>query len=91
MSTTIQIRRAQLLGAMTSPCVQSIAALQQGRRLANASVNSKQRAALAGITGYWAMRALPSQFAGRNPHDAAGLGVSLLGNSIIAQGEIAVL
>jgi hypothetical protein len=80
MSTTIRIRRAQLLGAMTSPCVRSIAALQQGRRLVHASVSSEQRAALAGITEYWTTRALSSRLAGHDPRGALGLGVSLLGN-----------
>ncbi len=80
MSITIRIRRAQLLGAMTSPCVQSIAALQQGRRLVHTSVSSKQRAALAGISEYWAARVLPSRLAGHDHHGASSPGISLLGN-----------
>jgi hypothetical protein len=92
MSATIRIRRAQLHGAMNLWCVQSIAALQQGRRLVNASAASKQLAALTGIGEYWITHALPSQEAAG--HDRPGtldLGNSLFDKPIIHQEEIAVL
>lgn len=90
MSATIRIRHAQLRGAMTARQAREIAILQQGRRLVHASVGSRQRAALAGITEYWTTRVLPPRLAGRDLHDVLGLGISALGNSIIPREEIVV-
>ena len=68
MNATIRIRRAQLRAAMTSQCAQFIAALKEGHRSVYTSDSSKQRTALTGIAGYWAMDTLP----GRSGQDYAG-------------------
>ena len=70
MNATIRIRRAQLRGAMTARHVQEIAILRQGRRLVHASVGSRQRAALAGISDYRTTHILFPRLAGDDAHDA---------------------
>ncbi len=67
MNPTIRIRRAQLRAAMTSQRAQLIAALKEGHRSVYTSGSSKQRTALTGIAGYWAMDTLP----GRSGQDYA--------------------
>lgn len=91
MNTSMRIRRAQIHGAMNLWCVQSIAALQEGRRLVRASAGSKQRAVLAGITEYWTPYTLFSPISERDFHDAPDDEVHLRGNSVILQKETAVL
>lgn len=70
MNATIRIRRAQLRGAMTARHVQEIAILRQGRRLVHASVGSRQRAALAGISDYRTTPILFPRLAGEDAYDA---------------------
>jgi len=74
MNATIRIRRAQVRAAMTSQCAQLIAALQEGHRLVYASAGSTQRAALAGITGYWAIEAMSSRATGSDSTGAVEFG-----------------
>jgi hypothetical protein len=90
MNATIRIRRAQLYAAMTSRRAQSIAALQEGHRLVYASEGSPQRAALAGIIGYWTIRPMPSRPTEDGLPGAVELDVSLFDNPIIPEREIAV-
>ncbi|MFO1423250.1 MAG: hypothetical protein U1F70_06290 [Candidatus Competibacteraceae bacterium] len=92
MSATPRIRRAQLRGAITSRHAQEIAILQQGRRLVHASVGSRQRAALAGITEYWTAHGTPIQLrpAGPDSGDTLDPDIFLAAKPIIPQPEIAV-